>query len=48
MDFDHYLIIFDFDLGGGTVIRGRPLIDFFVPNAALIRVNTVLVIDNHT
>lgn len=26
MDFDHYLIIFDFDLGGGTVIRGRPLL----------------------
>ena len=46
MDFDHYLIIFDFDLGGGTV--GATLIDFFVPNATLIRVNTVLVMDNHT
>ena len=29
-------------------LSGATLIDFFVPNAALIRVNTVLVIDNHT
>ena len=26
MDFDHYLIIFDFDLGRGTIIRGLPLL----------------------